>query len=222
MSVGRLGKATNWGDDVIGQKILDERQAQWGEIPGKIVSFDPQTQTATIQPLYKPRFNGKAVDMPQLLEVPVRFARAGGGMAVTFPVKEGDHVTLRPQMRSTENYHAEADGAASDARSFNLSDMEAFLEGGESLKDAIPGLDSMNAHFRFNAAGTYGIRGSADGKFKIEGSQGDIMDLLTQVVELLADDTLIINYGSSQGSGHALEHQSQYAEIAAKLRAMTL
>ena len=221
MSVGYLGKQTNWGDDAIGQKIVDERQAQWGEIPGRIVSFDAQKQTATIKPLYKPSFNGKPVDMPDLLEVPVRFARGGGGMAVTFPVKADDRVTLRPQMRSTENYHTEDDGSASDRRSFNLSDMEAFLEGGESLNDPIQGFDSMNAHMRFNASGTYGLRGSPDGKIKIEGNQGDIYDLLVQVVEILGAETTTVTFGSSTGT-HPLTHQGQFAALAAKLRAMAL
>lgn len=221
MSVGRQGKTTNWADDAVGKKILDERQSMWGEIPGKIVAFDPAKQTATIQPLYKPKVNGKPIAMPELLEVPVRFPRAGFG-GITFPVQTGDRVTLRPQMRSSENYHTDDDGSASDARSFNLSDMEAFLDGGESLSDPIPNFDNMNAHFRFSPDGNYGMRGSKDGKIKIEGKEGNIYDLLVQVVELLAQDTLQINYGSSAGSGHQLQYKAQYAAIAEKLRAMAL
>lgn len=222
MSVGLQGKTTNWSDDVTGSKTLEERQAIWGEIPGEIVSFDAAAQTATIKPLYKPKFNGKPVDMPELLEVPVRFARAGNG-AMTFPVVAGDRVTLRPQMRSSENYHAEDNGEASDARSFNLSDMEAFLDGGESLSDPISNFDNANVHLRFDPDGNHGIRGSKDGKIAIEGSEGNIYDLLATVVELLAADGLKINYGSSAGTGgHELQNRAQYAEIAAKLRAMAL
>lgn len=147
MSAGRQGKATNWQDDALGTKILDERQAMWGEIPGEIVSFDAAKQTATIKPLYKPKFNGKPVDMPELLEVPVRFTRMGG-FVITTPVKPGNRVTLRPQMRSSENYHLDDNGEASDARSFNLSDMEAHLAGGESLTGPIGGFNSQNMEIR--------------------------------------------------------------------------
>lgn len=220
-SVGRLGKATNWHDDTEGQRVLDERQSMWGEMPGEIVSFDAQKQTATIKPLYKPRMNGKVMDMPELYEVPVRFARAGKG-ALTYPVAAGDKVTLRPLMRSTEKLHEEENFEASDARTFHLADMEAHLDGGESLKDPIQNFDAQNTHMRFNEEGTFGIRGSQDGKIKIEGSQGNIYDLLATVVELLATDTLVIQYGSSAGSGHQLEHKAQYLEIAQKLRAMAL
>lgn len=222
MSAGRQGKTTNWEDDVIGTKLTEERNSMWGEIPGQIVAFDPQKQTATVKPLYKPKFNGKAVEMPDLLEIPVRFPRAGKG-GMTYPVAAGDRVTLRPQMRSTENYHGEDDGEASDARSFNLSDMEAHLDGGESLSDPIQNFDNENTHVRFNEDGSYGIRGSQDGKIKIEGSEGNIYDLLATVVELLAEDGLNVLSGSSAGNGiHELQHKAQYAEIAAKLRAMAL
>ena len=218
---GYIGKTTNGDSDVVGMQTQSEREAQWGEMPGKIVSFDGATQTATIQPLYKPKHNGVAVDMPELLEVPVRFPRAGNG-AFTMPIQAGDVVTLRPQMRSSENYHGGEDYEASDTRSFNLSDMEAYLDGGESLANPIPNFDGSNMHMRFDPEGQFGVKGSKDGKIKIEGSEGNIYDLLAQVVELLASDTLEIKYGSSAGTGHALEHQSAYAAIAAKLRAMAL
>jgi hypothetical protein len=218
---GRLGKTTNHPDDVAGQQTLDERQATWGEIPGKVVSFDPATQTATIQPLYKPRHNGKAVDMPELYEVPVRMARAGKG-GVTYPVAAGDYVTLRPQMRSTENYHSDDDGEASDARSFHVSDMEAHLEGGESVKNPIKNFDAENVHVRFSEDGSYGIRGSSSGKIKIEGSEGNIYALIAEFMEIISNDRLMIAYGSSAGTGHALEKKAELNAIAAKIRSMAL
>lgn len=222
MSAGRQGKTTNWEDDALGTKVLDERNATWGEIPGEIVSFDAEKQTATIKPLYRPKFDGKPVDMPELLEVPVRFARAGNG-GVTFPVVAGDKVQLRPKMRSNENYHTEQDGTASDARSFNLSDMEAHLDGGESLKDPIPNFDSANTHVRFSPDGTYGIRGSKEGKVAIEGSDGNIYDLLATAIELIAADGLDVKSGSSAGVGiHAMQYKAELTEIANKLRAMAL
>jgi len=220
MSVGRVGKTTNSPDDVVGSALAAERKAMWGEIPGEIVSFDPSNQTGTIKPLYRPTFNGEPIDMPNLLEVPVRFARAGGG-GVTFPVKAGDKVTLRPQMRSTENYLDDGDGQASDDRSFNISDMEAHLDGGESLQDPIQGFDADNVHMRFDTAGNYGLKGSETGKVALHGAEGNIYLLLARAVEIIAEHETKVTAGSSVGNySHTLAGEA--AEIAAKLRAMAL
>lgn len=220
MSVGRIGKTTNSPDDVVGQAIADERKAMWGEIPGEIVSFDAAAQTATVKPLYSPKFNGKPITMPDLLEVPVRMVRAGGG-GVTFPVGAGDKVTLRPQMRSTENYLDGGDGTASDDRSFNVSDMEAHLDGGESLTDPIKNFDAANVHMRFDDEGNFGVRGSKDGKVAIEGAEGNIYLLLARAVEIIAEHETNVTAGSSTGTySHTLAGEA--AAIAAKLRAMAL
>lgn len=217
---GLLGKVTNRSRDIVGSRAQTEVGAIWGEIPGEVVSFDDKAQTITVQPLYKPQFGGEAVDMPQLFEVPMRFQRAGG-FVITTPIKPGDKVTLRPQMRSSENYHGGEDYEASDARTFSLADYEAFLDGGEALTDPIPNFNSENMEIR-SADGKFAIEMSEDGKFRMRGAEGNWFDLLASLAELLAADTLTIKYGSSAGSGHALQFQAQYAEIAGKLRAMAL
>lgn len=222
MSVGRQGKTTNWADDVVGTAILQERQSMWGEINGEIVAFDASKQTATIKPLYTPVFNGKKTPMPNLLEVPVRFQRAGGGSAVTFPIKAGDKVALRPKMRSNENYYTGGDDTASDQRSFNLSDMEAYLDGGDSLANPIKNFDPENTNMRFDADGKFGLKGSPDGKVSIDGSEGNLCELIGTFMELVATDQLSIAYGSSAGSGHQLQNRAALLEIANKVKAMTL
>lgn len=217
--VGYTGKVTNQSRDAIASRAQSEVSAAWGEIPGEVVDFDPATQTITAQPLYKPKFDGEALAMPQIFEVPVRFARAGG-FVMTTPIKKGDKVTLRPQMRSSENYHTGEEYEASDARTFSLADYEAFLDGGEPLTDPIPNFNSENMEIR-SADGKFAIEMSEDGKFKIRGAEGNIYDLLAQVVELLGAETTTVASGSSTGIW-PLTHQAQFAEIAGKLRGMAL
>ena len=221
MSAGLQGKTTNWEDDIAGSRAVEERQSQWGEIPGEIVSFDAAKQTATVKPLYKPKFNGAELEMPNLIEIPVRFQRAGKG-SITYPIQPGDKVLLRPQMRSTENYHTGEGEDSSDARSFALSDMEAFLDGGDSLTDPIQNFDPDNLHIRADPEGKYGIKASPEGKIRIDGSEGNIYDLIATFMELVASDQLQINYGSSAGSGHQLQNRDELMDIAAKVRAMGL
>lgn len=218
MSVGYRGKTTNAGREVVAAQAQAERETQWGEITGTVVSFDPATQTASIQPDYKPRHNGEPVDMPQLDEVPVRFTRAGG-FVITSPVKAGDKVVLRPQMRSSEEYHTGGRYTpVGDTRSFSLSDMEAFLDGGEALTDPIPAFNSSNMEIR-TASGDFKIEMSEDGKFKIVGALGDWFDMVARLAEIIATKETIVGSGSSAGLWpHTL--QAEAAEIAAKLRGM--
>lgn len=220
-SVGYLGKQTNWHPDVWGQQSQQNREAQWGPIPGEVVSYDPNTQTGTIKPLYKPVHNGKAIEMPELYEVPFDIPRSANA-GLTFPIPKGTKVILYPTMRTQEKYDTENDGQPVDTRSFHLSDMRARLDGGDSLTDPLKNVDPDNTHLRFDPEGKYGLKGSPDGKVRLDGNQGNIYELLAEVVELLGQDTLVINYGSSAGSGHQLQYKDKYAEIAAKLRAMAL
>lgn len=222
-SAGHPGKVASQNtDDVAGYSEYENRNSQWGTISGKVVSFDKDAQTATVQPLYRPTHDGQKVDMPELLEVPVRFPRAGGG-AFTHPVKPGDNVELRPAMRDSEKYHAEGTYEAEDTNSFSLSSMEAYVTGGESLKNPIKNFDGENHHVRFNEEGTYGIRGSEDGKIAIEGSEGNIYTLLADAVKLAGEGFTLL--GTEPGLVHASEYAQKgeaLLEIESKLRGMAL
>lgn len=217
---GLIGKTLNDPADAVGQIAQVERETQWGPIPGEIVSYDAATGTGTVRPLYKPVVNGKTLDMPDLYEVPVDMPRtANGGM--TFPVPAGTKVMLTPQMRALDDYEEGNDGTPYDARSFHISNMRASLSGGDSLSDPLPGADADNFHLRFNASGSFGLKGSPDGKFQLTGAQGDVIDLLAEVCETLGVLTTTVTSGSSTGVW-PITQQAALAALAARLRAMVL
>lgn len=148
--MGARGKTTNDERERVAVQAQSEREAMFGEMPGRIVAFNSENQTVTVQPTYKPVHNGEAVDMPELQEVPIRFPKMGG-FVITTPVKVGDMVSLRPQMRSGEEYHTGGSHESpNETRSMSLSDMEAFLDGGEPLTDPIGGFNSENMEIRTN------------------------------------------------------------------------
>lgn len=215
---GYLGKTTNDPRDVTDRQAESEREAQWGPIPGEIVSYNGQT--ATVKPLYRPIHNGKAVDMPLLLEVPVDLPRTANA-GITFPIPAGTRVMLAPMMRSMDNYDVDDDGTPSDARSFSLSDMRATIVGGDSLKSPLENVDMQNTHIRFSADGSFGFKGSPDGKFQMMGAEGDVLDVLAQVCELLAVLTTTVSSGSSTGIW-PITQQAALSALATKLRGMVL
>ena len=219
--VGLTGKTTNDPADAIGQIAQLERDTTWGPIPGEIISYDAAKGTGTVRPLYKPVVNGKTLDMPDLYEVPVDMPRTAG-MGMTFPVPAGTKVMLTPQMRALDEYEEGNAGTPYDARSFHISTMRASLSGGDSLSDPLPGADADNFHLRFNASGSFGLKGSPDGKFQMTGAEGDVFAILAEFMQLVASDELQIAYGSSAGTGHALKNRAALLALAAKIEAMVL
>lgn len=207
---GYIGKTTNTDGAVTASHAQASRDTTWGEIDGEVIDYDAAKGTATIRPIYKPIVNGNPVDMPDLMEVPIRFQRSGKG-GITFPVPAGTKVRLRPGMRSSENYHSEGTGDPSDRRTFNLSDMEADITGGESLTDPMPNVDPDNLHIRGDAQGLYGIKLSADGKFQQEGSQGNVYGLVADAVDLCKEGFDLL------ATEPELIHVGQYAQIGAAL-----
>lgn len=219
--VGLIGKTTNDPGDAVGQIAQTERETTWGPIPG-VTTSAWNGRTVNVRPLYRPVVNGQELEMPELLEVPLdQPMTANGGM--TFPVPVGTPVMLTPQMRALDDWEEGGDAKAYDARSFHISNMRASLTGGESLSQEIPNIDLENAHYRFNASGSYGLKGSPDGKFQLNGAEGNFIDILAEAIELIADDGLDIKSGSSIGVGiHALENRAALLVLAGKLRGMVL
>lgn len=64
-------------------------------MPGIIKSYDPGTQTATVQPVFKTVFvdEPEPIDLPLCMDVPVVFPE-GGNFVLTFPVSPGDECLL--------------------------------------------------------------------------------------------------------------------------------
>lgn len=191
--VGYVGKKTNSEGTRAAVMTDRERADMWGPTRGEIVSFDPATQTATVKIKHiKKDGEGNDLPPPDLEEVPVDFGSAGGGR-VTFPVKPGDQVMLKPSMRSEE---ADADGKTDDRRSAALSDMRATVEGGNVPGEGLANFDAENTHFGTDSAGNYGLKGNEDGKVGIIGKNGELFDLLNQVLTALKTEPALINTGT--------------------------
>jgi hypothetical protein len=79
-------------------------------IPANVESFDPATQTVTVQPaiLMKTNVDGVAdvLELPKLINVPLVFPFAiTAGFALTLPVRKGDSCILHFSQRSIDNWH---------------------------------------------------------------------------------------------------------------------
>lgn len=74
----------------VDQQILQLQKNIHTALPAKVVSFNSQNQTVVLALQVKQILSeGKTLQIPPLVDVPVSFSR-GGGFAVTFPLKAGD------------------------------------------------------------------------------------------------------------------------------------
>lgn len=172
------------GNEEEALKVMTENYIQNARvaIPAMIVRFDPQKQTASVQPAIKDTLQGQSVALPELSDVPVQFPRAGG-YSVTFPVKEGDECLLVFSDMCIDGWW-QSGGIQNQAekRRHDLSDACAIL-GITSVPKALKNVCMEGVQIR-NDSGTDYIQISEQGillkskKIKIEGTT-DIVGVTT-------------------------------------------
>jgi len=136
-----------------------ERANLWTALPGIIQSFDPVTQTCTIQPAIKALLTSPAgvrswVQLPLLVDCPVHFPE-GGGYSLTFPVALGDEALVVFSSRSIDAWWASGNvDIQSPLRMHDLSDGMVFV-GFSSKPKVISGISTNSVQLRSNAGTTF-------------------------------------------------------------------
>jgi len=117
-------------------------------MPGFIDSFDPVTQTCSVQPAIQRVFVGEEpINLPVLINVPVSFPSAGG-ISITLPVKQGDECIVMFSERSLDNWLKFGElRPPNDRRFHDLSD-GIVLMGLKSNPKAIANYDPDNLVIR--------------------------------------------------------------------------
>lgn len=132
-------------------------------MPGRIESFDAETQTATVQPLLRDvdddrEGNQVVTQLAQLTKVPV-VVEGGNGFMITFPVVKGDPVLLHFTDSSLDSWHETGNDAdPGDLRTHSITDAVAVL-GLRSKPGALTEFDGARAVFGKQG----GVRIAVDG-----------------------------------------------------------
>jgi hypothetical protein len=131
-------------------------------MPGKFISFNAGTQTASVQPQISAVLDdGSPLTMPVLVDVPVQFPR-GGGFCVTFPIKAGDECLIVIADRCIDGWFAT--GGISPPLEYRMHDLsDGFaIPGVSSVPNVIPsfGMDGIvirkldnSAYFKIDEGG---------------------------------------------------------------------
>ena len=115
-------------DDDLLDIIEDEIRINFLELntsmPGIITSYDPSSRLATVKPSFKrTRMDGKVVERPELLDVPVIFPYSGT-QGITFPLKSGTPCLLIFSQRALDTWRDSREEAVkvNSTRLHDLSD----------------------------------------------------------------------------------------------------
>lgn len=154
-------------------------------IPGVVESYDPGTETVTVRPALKRKYqDGTLVELPLILNVPVLFPR-GGKASITFPLKKGDSGFLLISERSLDVWKAKGGVVdPNDPRKFNLTDA-VFFPGGypKSKPSGRATADKLRI-----TNGDSEIEMTEGAKLKIGKKDGDeLLDLMSQLIQKLID-----------------------------------
>jgi hypothetical protein len=167
-------------------------------MPGIIDSYDPATQTASVQPAIKRVFTEKgAVSLPLCVDVPVAFP-GGGDFFLTFPVKPGDECILLFSERCIDYWFANGGvQLPAEYRLHDLSDAVAQV-GLNSQARKLASVQTDGAELRTRSRSTY-IR-LTEGKIFIKGDL-DIQGNTTQTGTVTATVDVV-------GSGVSLKNHT--------------
>lgn len=139
-------------EDVLRLSISGALAFVWTALPGEIVDFDEDLQTASVQPTVQaevrlPDGSASLVTMPLLLDCPVYFPQ-GGQAVFTFPVSPGDECLAVFASRCIDSWW-QSGGVQPPAtfRMHNLSDGFAFA-GFRSKPNKLSAFSTTKAQLR--------------------------------------------------------------------------
>lgn len=186
-------------------------------LPGKIVSYDFETQYADVEiQLLQGYSNGNTLPYPVIPNVPVKHPRGLGGTAfIHMPLVAGDDVVLVFSQRSLDNWKTQGGMSdPDDPRKHHITDAYALV-GGSALPDAFTP-ETDDAIEITNGAASLQV--FADGGFKIKNGENELVSLVQQVVALLGnpDETVVNTLLGPQ----PLVNFAQFQELAAQIETL--
>lgn len=162
--------------EVIAEAIESRLLELHTAIPGKVISYDPATQTAEVAPVVQraePAEDGGATltALPSIPNVPVQWPR-GKSFALSFPLAAGDHVLLVFSEAAIGHWRASGELApAGDLRRHSLG-----------YPVAIPGVAPDAQPIDDPGSGSEAVLRVGDGVFRVGGATAQLV-AISQLVD---------------------------------------
>ena len=182
--------------DAIEARLIDVHVS----LPGKIVSYDPATQKASVQALIKRSFvSGESVDLPVFTDLPVAWPRAGKAW-IHFPLKAGDFVQVVFSERSLDEWkQTGASVAPKEKRKHNFSD-GWVIPGGYPFGSPMNGADAKDVLLVHDKTE---FRLTSGGRFSMKGNGGEeLLKILDDFLEIAGRATTNTVFGPMRWNEH--------------------
>ena len=205
-------------EEVITEAIKTALKDAYSAMPAQVVSFNPTTQTADVQPTLKILFkDGDNLTRPIIPNIRVGFQRVGN-FAITFPLSKGDEGLLIVADRSIDAWRKQG-GIVSpnDARMHDLSD-SIFLPMCYSDPKNIASFNASDIAIRsIDNSGKIEI--APDGRIEIDRNGNKVLATLSSALGTLGATTVTITAGSSVGT-YPIDQQSTFTALQAVIDAI--
>lgn len=179
-------------------KLLDTHVS----LPGRVESYDHETQKASIKPLIKKEYkNGDIVELPIIQGVPVQHLSCNNKQSyIHLPLQAGDLGILIFCDKSMDIWLSKQGNVelASDSRIHDLSDA-FFIPGIQPFANPLSDTSSTDLTIKHD---NIKITLDPDGKISIEGASADLLPLLKNILTSIINDTLVVA-GVTTGAGVA-------------------
>lgn len=193
--------------------IIAENKNLHTALPGKIISFNPDKQTATVQPGIKSiYFNFEEqieVELPEIIECPVAVFR-GGGFCVTYPIQPGDECLIIFCERSIDRWFQDGPGfVPMHMRTHDYSDAIIF-PCIHSQKNLISDYNAGKLQIR-SENNNIVISLDSSGKLEIRNNTESLLTILADLLTALSED------GVDADGFKPLEGQGDYSDLLTRL-----
>lgn len=152
-------------------------------IPGHVLTFDPDTQLAQVQPgIMRVDINGAEFKVPPIIEVPVYFP--GGDYCIEYQIDPGCEGDILFSQRCIDGWIQSGGVAANPIGRFHNMQDAMFLPGFRSQPNVLPSFQNNGVRMR-NKAGTQFVWLKNDNTISMQNGSGSF--------QLLADGSFLIN-----------------------------
>jgi len=212
--------------DAVMASVRKAQLEMFVHLPGVVKTFDPATQTISVQPSIDRQLKDKTiVKLPLLSDVPVIYQRSAAG-SFSFPLAEGDHVLLCFSQRSLDKWKDQGPGLPpSDNRIFDISDAFAIpgaypisepldpppdgvdfratkkfkLSGGEELEISAPNkVDIKSEHINLSKEGS--PTDPAVLGSVLQANLEDLIDAINDLVALITAGSILVTAAPGPGA----------------------